>query len=378
MEFLPDFLYLDYLVPFLVVLTVLVFVHELGHYTVARLNGVRIEVFSIGFGPELFGWTDRVGTRWKFSAVPLGGYVRMLGEEDGRGSTASELSLDDRGASFNEKRLGQRAAIVAAGPAANFLFAILALAVLFATVGQPHSPPVIGTVMPQSAAEEAGFLPGDRILAIDGVEIERFEQVQQIVRMGNGAPLSMSVQREGEVAPLSIRVQPRLTQAADPDGAPQQAFMLGLQRSGTPLKQHGPFSAVWAAAQETYALSVGTLRYVGEMIVGERGTDELGGPVRIGHMSGEFAKRGIVPLVWFMALLSINLGLINLFPVPMLDGGHLAFYAIEAVRGRPVAERAQECGFRIGLVLVIALMLFVTYKDLDHFRVFEYFKNIVS
>ena len=375
MAFLPDFLYLNYLVPFLVVLTVLVFVHELGHYTVARINGVRIEVFSIGFGPELFGWTDRAGTRWKFSVVPLGGYVRMLGEGDER---SGDPSLEGLSESFSQKRLGQRAAIVAAGPITNFLFAIVAFAILFATVGQPYSAPIVGTVVPQSAAEEAGFRGGDRILAIDGTTIDRFEEVQQVVRMSNGAPLAMSVQREGEAAPVTIVVQPRLTQTADADGTPQQAYMLGLQRSGTPLKQHNPASALWAATQETYALSVGTLRYVGEMIVGKRGTEELGGPIRIGQMSGEFAKRGIVPLVWFMALLSINLGLINLFPVPMLDGGHLAFYAVEAVRGRPLGERTQEYGFRIGMVLVIALMIFVTYKDLGYFRIFEYFKNIVS
>ncbi len=375
MAFLPDFLYLDYLVPFLVVLTVLVFVHELGHYTVARLNGVRIEVFSIGFGPELFGWTDRAGTRWKFSVIPLGGYVRMLGEGDGR---HDDPSIESPSESFAQKRLGQRAAIVAAGPITNFLFAIMAFAILFATVGQPYSAPVVGTVVPQSAAEEAGFHPGDRILTVDGTSIDRFEDLQQIVRMSNGASLAMSVEREGEAAPVTIIVQPRLTETADADGTPQQTYLLGLQRSGTPLKQHNPVSAVWAATQATYALSVGTLRYVGEMIVGQRGTEELGGPIRIGQMSGEFAKRGVVPLVWFMALLSINLGLINLFPVPMLDGGHLAFYAVEAVRGRPLGERTQEYGFRIGMVLVIALMIFVTYKDLGYFRIFEYFKNIVS
>ncbi|MGE4219287.1 MAG: RIP metalloprotease RseP [Alphaproteobacteria bacterium] len=379
MDFLPNFLYLDWLIPFLVLLTVLVFVHELGHYAVARFNGVRVEVFSIGFGPELFGWNDRAGTRWKFSAIPLGGYVRMLGEDDLRSAEPSDLlHPDNAGDSFSAQRIGQRAAIVAAGPAANFLFAIIALAILFATVGQPYSEPVIGTVMPGSAAEEAGFQPGDRILSIDGTDIDRFEDVQQIVRTGNGAMLSMQVRREGAAEPLAIAVQPKLTQIADPDGAPQQAYMLGLQRSGTPLKRHGPVAAVWAAAKETYNLSAGMLGAVGEIILGRRGTEELGGPVRIAQMSGDFAKRGIVPFVWFAVLLSINLGLINLLPIPVLDGGHLAFYAVEAVRGRPVTERTQEYSFRIGLALVIALMIFVTYKDLDHLRIFEYFKNIVS
>lgn len=370
---------LGYIVPFLIVLTVLVFVHELGHYLVARRNGVRIEVFSIGFGPEIFGWYDRSGTRWKFSAVPLGGYVKMFGDSDASSMPSGairEMSEADRAVSFHHKRLGQRSAVVAAGPVANFVFAIVVLAVLFATVGQPFTPADVGQVQPNSAAEQGGIKPGDTILKIDGQRIERFEDVQQAVRLNDGAPMQIMVRRNGQ--DITLGVTPQQTQITDRFGNVHRIGLLGIGRNGVDYVRRDPATAVWRAAEETWNLSTGTLKAVWQMIIGSRTTDELGGPIAIGKMAGEVAQGGAVPLIWFMAVLSVNLGLINLFPIPVLDGGHLLFYAAEAVRGKPLGQKAQEYGFRIGLALVLTLMVFATWNDLVHLRIVEFFKGLIT
>lgn len=368
-----------YVIPFLVVLTVLVFVHELGHYWVARRNGVRIETFSIGFGPELFGRTDKAGTRWKFSAIPLGGYVKMFGDADAASTPSGavrSMTPAEREVSFFHKRLGQRAAIVAAGPIANFLFAIIGLALLFSIYGQPFTPADIGSVQPESAAAQAGMLPGDVIVEVDGQPIERFEEVQQIVRFNQGTPLALVVQRDGQRLPIDVT--PQVTTVTDRMGNSHTIGLLGIGRAGMEYRRHDPLTALWQAGRETVNLTVGTLGAVGQMIGGSRGTEELGGPLRIAQMSGEVAQSGIVALIWFMAILSVNLGLINLFPIPMLDGGHLLFYAVEAIRGKPLGDRAQEYGFRIGLALVLTLMVFATWNDLVHLRVVDFFRDLIS
>jgi len=369
----------NYGVMFLVVLTVLVFVHELGHYWVARRNGVRVDVFSIGFGPELFGFYDQAGTRWKFSAIPLGGYVKMFGDADAASrpdGSVAELSEEERAVSFHHKRLGQRAAIVAAGPIANFIFAILALAMLFMLYGQPYTPPVLTEVVPDGAAAEAGIEPGDRIVVLDGVEVERFEQVMEIVFKNPGRPLQAVVQRNGSDIPLTVT--PRTIQDTDRFGNIQTRGQLGVRAGPRESRQRAPLEALWTAAGETVNLTTGTLSAVWQMIIGVRGTEELGGPLRIAQMSGEVAQTSLPTLIWFMAVLSINLGLINLFPIPMLDGGHLLYYGIEAARGRPLGERAQEYGFRIGLALVLTLMVFATWNDLVQMRVFDFFRDLLS
>jgi regulator of sigma E protease len=354
---------------FLIVLTVLVFVHELGHYLIARRNGVRIETFSIGFGPELFGWYDRAGTRWKFSAVPLGGYVKMFGDADPSSGLAlpglSRLSPAELEVSFHGKRLGQRAAIVAGGPIANFVFAIVVLALLFATYGQPFTPADVGQVQPNSAAEQAGIKPGDKIVSLDDRPIERFEDVQQIVRLNPGVTMSIVVQRAGQ--PVTLTVTPSRIQQTDRFGDRHEIGLLGIGRSGVEYMRRDPLTAIARAVSETWNLSTATLEAMWQIIIGTRNSDELGGPLRIAQMSGEVAQSGAVPLLWFMAVLSINLGLINLFPVPVLDGGHLLFYAAEAIRGRPLGQRAQEYGFRIGLAMVLTLMVFATWNDIVHF-----------
>jgi regulator of sigma E protease len=363
---------------FLVVLTVLVFIHELGHYLIARRNGVKIEVFSIGFGPELYGWWDRAGTRWKFSAIPLGGYVKMFGDADpssGLAINLSQLSVDEREFSFHHKRLGQRAAIVAGGPIANFVFAIVALALLFMTYGQPFTPADVGQVLPGSAAEQGGIRPGDAIASIDGQSIDRFEDVQQIVRLNPSVPLTIVVKRDGE--PVTLHVTPSRVEESDRLGR-REVGQLGIRGGAPKYVRRDPASAVVRAAGETWNLSATTLEAMWQMVIGRRTTDELGGPLRIAQLSGEVAQGGIVPLIWFMSVLSVNLGLINLFPVPVLDGGHLLFYAAEAIRGRPLGQRAQEYGFRIGLALVLTLMVFATWNDLVHIGILDLVKRFVT
>ena len=365
---------LSILFNFIVALSVVVFVHELGHFVVARWNNVRCESFSIGFGPELLGFTDRLGTRWKFSLIPLGGYVKMFGEADianpGAGEEGEEdlepkeMTPEEKAVSFKFKTLGQRAAIVFAGPAVNFVFAILVFFVLFMAVGRPVTEPVIGQVVPDSAAAEAGLLAGDRILSIDGQEIDRFEDLQRLVPLGNGAEMRLTILRADDI--LDVVAAPRVIEETDVFGNPQRRALLGVSSSGESrmLVRHNPISAVGLAVQQTYIVVEGTFIAVGQIISGDRGTEDLGGPIRIAKFSDQAAKSGLANFVIFMAILSINLGIINLFPVPLLDGGHLLFYAIEGLRGRPLSDQTQEWGLRFGLVLVLSLMVFVTWNDI--------------
>ncbi len=380
MEFLSDFLggVWTYVLPFLLVLTVLVFVHEMGHYLAARQCGVRVEVFSVGFGPEIFGVTDKAGTRWKFSLVPFGGYVKMFGEsppdaEDGPVS----LSTADLSVSFFKKRLWQRAWIVFAGPLANFVFAVVVMTGLFSILGQPFTPADVGEVIEGSAAEKAGLKPGDVFLTIDSAEIERFEQVRRIVQLSPGKPLRITVLRKGEKITVTAIPTPHEETRF---GSTQVIGRLGVSRpSGDMIfVRHDPFTAVWKASVHTVALTGNILDALGQMISGERTAKELGGPIRIAQISGNMAQAGIVTLIQFAAILSINLGLINLFPVPLLDGGHLVFYGIEAVRGRALGERAMGYTMNIGLALILGLTVFVTWNDLVQLRVVEYFINLVT
>jgi regulator of sigma E protease len=370
----------DYIVPFLFVLTVLVFVHEFGHYFVARRNGVRVDVFSIGFGPELFGWHDRAGTRWKVSAIPLGGYVKMFGDNDvSSGLPAAGLarmSAAERDVSFHHKRLGQRSAIVAAGPAANFVFAIVVLAALFMTFGQPFTPAQVGQVQAGSAAERAGVKPGDMIVSVNGDAVQSFEDVQQDVRLNPGVAMTIIVKRDGK--DVSLQATPAKTALTDRFGNRYEIGLLGIAHNGVDYVRRDPATALIQAGKQTWDLSASTLKAMWQIVIGTRGTDELGGPLRIAQMSGDVAQGGVVAIVWFMAVLSINLGLINLFPVPVLDGGHLLFYAAEALRGKPLGQRAQEYGFRIGLALVLTLMVFATWNDLVHLRIVEFVKGLVT
>jgi regulator of sigma E protease len=366
-----------YVGSFLIILTLLVFVHEFGHYLIARWNRVRVEVFSIGFGPELFGRRDRAGTRWKFAAIPLGGYVKMLGDSDPASALpAARLSPEEREEAFNCKTLGQRAAIVAAGPAANFLFAVVVLAVLFMTFGEPLTPPVVGQVQPGSAAQQGGIVPGDVIVSIDGQQVRRFEDVQQAVRFDPGKPMTIVARRGG--TNITVHVTPKKTELTDRFGNRFAVGLLGITHSGIDYVKLDPTAALVQAGAETWGLSIATLKGIWQIVIGMRSSDELGGPLRIAQMSGEVAQQGPVAVLWLLAVLSINLGLINLFPVPVLDGGHLLFYAAEAVRGKPLGPRAQEYGFRIGLALVLTLMVFATRNDLVHLGIWSWLKGLMT
>jgi len=370
----------NYVVVFLIILTVVVFVHELGHYLIARRNGVKVDVFSIGFGPELFGWNDRSGTRWRISALPLGGYVRMFGDSDeaSAGAAERELTDDEKAVSFRHKRVGQRAAIVFAGPAANFIFAILALTAMFMALGQPVAEPVIGDVQPGSAAAEAGLKPGDRFVAIDGTAVDRFQDIQRVVRLNLGHRLTLTVERGGER--LTIVAQPRVIERKGVFGDMEKVPVLGViaDPARTRVVRHGPVSALVASLRETEDMVSSTFVGIGQMIAGTRAADELGGPIRIAKGAGEAAKMGLSSVIFYTILLSLNLGLINLFPIPVLDGGHLFFYGVEALLGRPLGEKAQEYGFRIGLFLVLALMVFATRNDIVSLPVWDAFKRWLS
>ncbi len=379
------------LASFLVALTVVVFVHEFGHFWVARRNGVRCQAFSIGFGPELFGYTDKLGTRWKFSLIPLGGYVKMFGEaetmqaveggkvaEGGKagaqenGSSAvtaesepRELTEEEKKVSFKHKTVGQRAAIAFAGPAVNFLFAILVFWVTFMIVGRPITEPVIGQVQENSAAAAAGLMSEDRVLSIDRQAVERFEDIRSIIQLSTGAPMDVAIRRGQEE--LTLSVTPRQSVTKDSFGNETKVYLLGITSTGeTRYKELNPVTALGESASQTYEIVRGTTVALGQIVAGTRGTEDLGGPIRIAKYSGQAAKTGAAGFIIFLAILSLNLGFINLFPVPLLDGGHLLFYAIEAARGRPLSERAQEWGLRVGLALVLALMLFVSWNDIVH------------
>lgn len=365
---------------FLILITVLVFVHEMGHYLVARWNGIRVEVFSIGFGPEVFGWNDRHQTRWKISLIPLGGYVKMFGEmlvpDKESGAEPSSLSPEERAVAFHTKSLGQRSAVVVAGPAANFVFAVLVLALLFAISGQSYTVPRVENVLPGSAAEQAGFQPGDLFKAIDGTAIERFEEVQRIVGLRPNVPLEIVVLRDGRE--VTLTATPTLKEFEDNFGNVHRIGQLGVSRGGKERVRHDPATAVWQAGKETVQLTFATLTAIGQMITGTRPAAEIGGPLRIAKLTGDVARSDLPYLIWFMAYISINLGLINLFPIPMLDGGHLLFYVAELVRGKPLGARAQEYGFRFGLVLVLSLMVFATWNDLVYLRVVDFIKRLVT
>jgi len=374
-----------YIPAFLIVITVLVFIHEYGHYKVARLCGVKVDTFSIGFGRELFGWYDKFGCRWRISAIPFGGYVKFFGDA-GVASNAESgldaLSEAEKKVSFHHKPLWQRAAVVFAGPAANYIFAIVALTAMYLFLGQAHTPPVASEVIEQSAAYEAGIQPGDRILSVDGDEIESFEQLRQHIVIGLDQPLLMSINRQGEI--ISLEVKPHIVEYKDADGNTQKIGQLGIRSTQREFKEHGPGSALVSAVDQTWFVTSATLKGAWQMVTGARDTKELSGPLGILKMSGDAAKRGqdftqsALSLFNFMIFVSISLGLINLFPIPMLDGGHLLFYSLEAVLGRPVSEKFMEYGFRIGLTLVLMLMIFATWNDLNKPWVKDFFTGLFS
>jgi regulator of sigma E protease len=460
-----------YVVPFLIVLTILVFVHEYGHYIVARWNGVRVDVFSVGFGKELFGYTDSAGTRWKFSLLPLGGYVKMHGDADASSSTVDQSTALDPD-SFPAKNVLQRMSIIVAGPLANILFAAVALAFLFAIVGRPFTPAVVGkveegspaaiaglmtydqivavngsdidsleelraieresagtelrltvdrdgdeidipmtpaavtredrrldqtfeigdlgigppltpaevaSVRPGSAADEAGLQAGDRIVAVDREPLLSFEDLQGIVSQSPDAELLFTIERDGGT--LDIPITPKLVEITnEQSGETLNIGRIGVERPLPPLQRSNPIAALGDGVAETWRLTTLILGSVWQLITGNGSTDDVGGPIRIAQITGELTKDGLFPAVMFTVMLSINLGLINLFPIPVLDGGHLVMLFIELIRGKPLNERSQEIAFRFGLALVLSLMVFATWQDLMRFDFgfVDYVRGLVS
>lgn len=361
-----------YLLPFLFVLTVVVFFHELGHFLVARLCGVKVETFSIGFGKEIFGWNDRRGTRWKVSWIPLGGYVKFLGDESAASTPdrhrLAQIPPEQRGGLFYFKPVYQRAAVVVAGPLANFVLAIVIFAGLYTVVGQVIVKPVIKTVVENSAAAEAGFQPGDRVLSIDGKTIDSFEDMKRIVSISSDVKLTFVVER-GE-ADVTLIATPRRQEVKDPFGNVQRMGILGLVPDASEANWHvtrtDPVTSLGLGVKETWFLVSQTFTYIGRVVSGAEDASQIGGPLTIARVSGQVASVGFSALLNLTAILSVSIGLLNLFPVPMLDGGHLLYYAVEVLRGRPLGEQAQEFGFRIGLALVMMLMVFATWNDLVH------------
>jgi regulator of sigma E protease len=372
---LSTFYYL--VVPFLFVLTVVVFVHELGHFLVARWCGVRVVVFSIGFGRELIGFTDRYDTRWKIAAIPLGGYVKFFGDDNAASvpdrATVAAMSDVERNESFFHQSLAKRAAIVAAGPFANFLLAIVIFAAVFALYGRHDTSARVEAIKPDSAAATAGFKPGDVVVAIDGQPIKSFTDMQRVVRAHADQKLEIAIERDGRRTTL-VAV-PTLNEATDSFGKTHRFGILGIEGPKERLKV-GPLAAVGYGAEETWSIIDETFSYLYRMVTGRESADQLGGPVGIALMSSEAAKLGFDVLIRWVAAISVSIGLLNLFPIPLLDGGHLLFYGLEALRGRPLSDRIQEIGFRIGFAIVLMLLVFATYNDIP--RLFAVFHRIWS
>ena len=364
----------------LAVFTVIVYVHELGHYWVARWCGVRIDTFSIGFGPELFGWYNRHGTRWKVSAIPLGGYVKFFGDSSAASTPdeagLAEMSPADRAVAFHYQRLSVRTAVVFAGPAANFLFALVVFAGLFAVFGQPFTPAVVTEVVAGGAAAEAGIMPGDKILAVDGSPIDRFEELKNYVALRAETPIDVRIQRAE--ATVSARLTPRRVEVPDGFGGTLKVGQIGIKAAGLAFVRRDPALALWYGAREIVSVIDNNMTYLGRVVSGRESGDQISGPAGIAKIIGDVAGISVWALVSLMATLSVGIGFVNLFPVPMLDGGHLLFYALEALRGRPLGERTQEYGFRIGLALVLSLFLFATWNDLQRLRVISFIAGLFS
>lgn len=367
-----DFVFwlLSYVVPFLVVLTVIVFVHEMGHYLVARWNGIAIQAFSIGFGPELIGFNDKRGTRWKLSAIPLGGYVRFVGDMNAA-SMPDEAFIERVGPElsgqlFVNKNVWQRISVVIAGPVANIIFTLLVLYALLLGYGRYTIPAVLDTVPVESVAGQAGLAEGDRILSVDGYAVRGFEDFQRLIATAPERQVRITFERNRQTE--TITAVPQAVSTTDRFGNSHRIGRLGvtknIEQSDVVLYRPDPVEAIGMTFEEVRFIVDRTVAFLGDFFVGRGDVEQLGGPVKVAKVSGEVASLGIVALINLMALLSLNIGIFNLLPIPMLDGGHLAYYLVEAARGKPLSQKVQEIGYRFGLAIVFTLMVFTLINDL--------------
>lgn len=350
---------------FVLAIAPLIFIHEMGHYLVGRWCGVKAEVFSIGFGRPVAGWTDKRGTRWQVGWLPLGGYVRFAGDMSPVSEASDDwlkLPSEERNKTFQAKAVWQRALIVLAGPAVNFLFAIVVMVFLFGFYGEPRTPPVVAGVQAGSAAAAAGLQPGDRILSVGGTQVSRFEDIGRIVAIRPAEPVRLVGERNG--AQFTLTIVPRATVLRDRFGNEAKVGRIGIAAGKQVVERLGPLELPGAAVRFTIISVQMMAETLGQIVTGRRSVDELGGPVKMAKFSGEQATLGLIGFILFMTMVSINLGFINLLPIPTLDGGHLMFYAAEAIRRKPLPMQAQEWAFRGGLALLLTFMIFVTANDL--------------
>lgn len=356
--------------PFLVILTVVVFFHELGHFLAARWNRVKVDAFAVGFGPEIFGFDDRHGTRWKLCAIPLGGYVKFHGDADASSrsdpAALATMTQEEQEGSFPTAALWRKAIIVAAGPIANFILAIAIYTGLFMIYGESYVAPVVGQIVEGSAAEEAGFRLGDRIVTVEDQSVKSFSDVSRFTNISSDKPLKFLVERDG--VQLDIVAVPKMTRRTDQFGNVFYTGLVGIGPSaetGDIIRRHmGPGEAFLKGLDSTWFIVTRTYHFLRELIVGKQAASELRGPLGIGHMTSQVATMGLLSLISLAAGLSVSIGLMNLLPVPVLDGGHLTMYAIQAVRGRELSPKTQDIAFRIGLSCVLMLMLFATSNDI--------------
>jgi len=373
---------MSYILPFIVLIVIVVFIHEYGHYYFAKRFGVGVTDFSIGFGKEMFGWNDKSGTRWKVCVIPLGGYVKFFGDRNvysqaDNDKIIKEYSKVDQDKLFVLKPLYQRALIVFGGPLANFLLAILIFFSVYTFAGKDFTPAVINEVQKDSPAMVAGLKDNDIVVSIDGNEVKSIMEVSKYIMMSTDEFINFTVNRYDQ--DLTFRVKPNIIEGEDNLGNKISKRMVGIKLGAYNNEVNhvklGPAKALFYAVKEVYYVSTSSLKYIGSMIVGNGDTSQLGGPIRIAKISGQVAEFGILPFISLMAYISISLGLINLFPIPMLDGGHLMFYSIEKVLGRPLSQKTQEGFFRIGLFLLLSLMFFTTFNDLKDVGLFKFFNN---
>ncbi|MDA7449795.1 RIP metalloprotease RseP [Candidatus Pelagibacter ubique] len=376
---------LSYILPFIALIVVVVFIHEYGHYYFAKRYGVGVTDFSIGFGKEMFGWNDKSGTRWKVCVIPLGGYVKFFGDRNvysqaDNDKIIKEYSKEDQDKLFVLKPLYQRALIVFGGPLANFLLAILIFFSVYTFAGKDFTPAVINEVQKDSPAMIAGLKDNDIVVSIDGNEVTSIMEVSKYIMMSTDEFINFTVNRYDQ--DLTFRVKPNIVEGEDNLGNKISKRMVGIKLGAYNNEVNhvklGPTKALFYAVNEVYYVSTSSLKYIGSMLTGNADTSQLGGPIRIAKISGQVAEFGILPFISLMAYISISLGLINLFPIPMLDGGHLMFYGIEKVLGRPLSQKTQEGFFRIGMFLLLSLMFFTTFNDLKDVGLFKFFNNYIS